>query len=105
MTTSLSGRRSQARAAGAAVNATIDQAVAQLKRERDEQWVAAKAAHNEQEATRHRFTREEVAGARAVRDAFGWHRVVRISAKSVTVETPYSWTDRIPLDKILEVAA
>ncbi len=30
----------------------------------------------------------------------GWRRVVRASAKSVTVETDYSWTDRIPWHKI-----
>lgn len=105
MTTSLSGRRSQARIAGAAINATIDEAVAQIRQERDDQWAAAKATHAEHEATRHRFTRDEVAGARAVKDSNGWHRVVRVSAKSVTVETPYSWTDRIALDKILQVAA
>lgn len=37
-----------------------------------------------------------------VRDRHGWHRVVRVSAKSVSVETGYSWTDRIPYDRIVE---
>lgn len=40
-----------------------------------------------------------------VRDRSGWHRVVRANAKSVSVETPWSWTDRIPLDRILETRA
>lgn len=44
-------------------------------------------------------------GAVLVSDRFGWHKVVRVSAKSVTVETPHSWTDRIALDKVLEVRA
>ena len=55
------------------------------------------------EADRTRLTAANVARATHVRDAHGWHRVVRISAKSVTVETGYSWTDRIPLDRILEI--
>jgi len=47
-------------------------------------------------------TPEQIKGATAVRDRFGWHRVVRVNAKSVTVETPYSWTERIALKDILE---
>jgi hypothetical protein len=43
-----------------------------------------------------------LAGARMVRDRHGWHRVVRVNRTSVTVQTPYSWTDRIPLSKLLE---
>ena len=42
------------------------------------------------------------AGARLVRDSYGWHRVIRVNAKSVSVETGYSWTDRIPLANVLE---
>ena len=52
-----------------------------------------------------KFTAADLVAARFVRDRFGWHRVVRVSAKSVTVETGYSWTDRIVLDKILEFRA
>jgi hypothetical protein len=37
-----------------------------------------------------------------VRDRHGWHRVVRVNAKTVSVETGYSWTDRIPLERIIE---
>ena len=42
------------------------------------------------------------ADARLVRDSLGWHRVVRVNTKSVSVETGYSWTDRIPLANVLE---
>lgn len=40
-----------------------------------------------------------------VRDRHGWHRVVRVSVKSVTVETPWTWTERIPRDRVIETAA
>lgn len=49
------------------------------------------------------FTTEELKAARAVRTSSGWHRVAKVNAKSVSVETGYSWTDRYTLDKILEV--
>ena len=42
------------------------------------------------------------ADACLVRDSYGWHRVIRVNAKSVSVETGYSWTDRIPLANVLE---
>lgn len=51
------------------------------------------------------FTTEELKVARAVRTSAGWHRVAKVNAKSVSVETGYSWTDRYTLDKILEVRA
>jgi len=57
------------------------------------------------EADRVRLTAADIAGAKLVRTSRGWHRVVRVSAKSVTVETPYSWTDRLPFDDILDVRA
>lgn len=38
----------------------------------------------------------------AVRDSTGWHRVVRVNAKTVTVETGWSWTDRIPHERVIE---
>lgn len=49
------------------------------------------------------FTRDELNAAKYVRDRHGWHKVARVSAKSVSVETGYDWTDRIPLARILEV--
>jgi hypothetical protein len=55
----------------------------------------------EADANAHRDVASLEPGA-FVRDRFGWHRVVRVSKKSVSVETAYTWTDRIPLEKILE---
>jgi hypothetical protein len=49
------------------------------------------------------FTEEQYKAAKAVRTARGWYKVARVNAKSVTVETGYSWTDRITRDKIIEV--
>lgn len=49
------------------------------------------------------FTEEDLRSARYVRDQHGWHEVARVNAKSVSVRTGYSWTDRIPRDRILEV--
>ena len=55
------------------------------------------------EAARVRLTREDLLGARAVRTRFGWHAVVRVNAKSVSVHTGYSWVDRVPFEDVLEV--
>lgn len=41
----------------------------------------------------------------AVRDRNGWHSVVRVNAKSVSVPSGYSWVDRIPLERIIETRA
>lgn len=54
---------------------------------------------------RDRLTRSDVEGATHVRTKLGWHKVVRVNAKSVTVETAYSWTDRYEFDEILEARA
>lgn len=95
------GARNGARLSEQAIREALARTAAQealrqdrLKQARD----AARAA----EKARPKLTAEDVRGAVVVRDCFGWHRVVRVSAKSVTVATPYSWTDRIPLDRVLE---
>jgi hypothetical protein len=66
---------------------------------------AGLAEARERETARVRFTdRVELAGATHVRDRHGWHAVVRVNAKSVTVKTAYSWTDSIPLAQVFEAA-
>jgi hypothetical protein len=37
-----------------------------------------------------------------VRDRYGWHEVVRVNARIVTVRTGYRWGDRIAIHEILE---
>ncbi|MTE24867.1 hypothetical protein [Microbacterium sp. ZXX196] len=53
------------------------------------------------EAERVRFTAADLKGARFVK-TFVWHRVVRVNAKSVSVESGYSWTDRLAIERITD---
>jgi len=55
------------------------------------------------EAARVRFVAADFVGAVAVRDRFGWHRVVRVNTTTVAVETGFSWTDRIPFENVLQI--
>jgi hypothetical protein len=73
--------------------------------ERVEHWKYKVRRYSLRVAERDRqvVTREDVLGATAVRDTYGWHRVAKVNAKSVTVKTGYSWTDRIEFRRILEV--
>lgn len=90
---------------GPSLDAQIDRALAEQQRqarEDEERRSAERVAAREAEKARPKPTADDVRGARFVRDSYGWHEVVRISAKSVTVKTPWSWTERIALDKVLE---
>ena len=90
------------------LDAQIDRALAEQRREKaiaNRAAIAKRKAAREAEKSRPKLTADDLRGATLVRDSLGWHHVVRVSAKSVTVATPYSWTDRIPLDRILEVRA
>ena len=58
--------------------------------------------HAVKERDRVPFTRDELTGAFAVRDQFGWHKVRKVNTKTVSVDSGYSWADLIPLDKILD---
>lgn len=94
--------RSAYRSRAASTERLVDESVAAVKAERDEQFDAARAEY----AERNRpipFTDEQYAAARAVRTRLGWYEVVRVNAQSVTVKTAYSWTDRVLRKKILEV--
>lgn len=70
--------------------------------EREVERLTRTLAYEQAEASRVRFTREDLSGAIVVRTTGGWHKVARVNAKTVSVETGYSWTDRIEFDKILE---
>lgn len=76
-------------------------------------WLAAKAAADDRDALGRRLAtaRRDAAAPRdlaslrpgsLVRTHLGWHRVVRVNRTSVSVETGYSWTDLIRLDRIIE---
>lgn len=101
-----SQRRSSARRGAQLAEQAIRDETARQAVERAREYEAAKVrrkAAREAEKARLKLTADDVKGARLVRDEFGWHAVVRVSAKSVTVKTVHSWTERISLDKILEV--
>lgn len=84
----------------AATEREIDAAVAEVKAERRAEFAAAKQAHADREAARRRYTREEVVGAGFVHDGHRWRKVVRVNTTTVSVESGYSWVDKIPFDKV-----
>jgi hypothetical protein len=99
-----SQRKTFAKHGAQAIEATIDaarQSVLAEQRANQERLIAEYRARNAPVP----FTRSELDAATHIRTSVGWHKVVRVNAKSVTVETGYSWTDRYALDKILEVRA
>jgi hypothetical protein len=98
----LSQRRSWARHGDRDIQRTIDAAKAELAADAAVERAAIKAASAEK-AKPVPYTTEQLMAATHVRTATGWHKVVRVSAKSVTVETGYSWTDRHSPAKVLQV--
>lgn len=77
-------------------------AAAALHRADDDLQVAeARSARDAADAAAHRDVPGLAVGD-LVRDQCGWHRVVRVNAKSVSVATPWSWTDRIEHLRIIE---
>lgn len=56
-------------------------------------------------ADRAQVTPEGIRAAAYVRDSHGWHQVRRCNRTTVSVETGYSWVDRIAFGKILETRA
>lgn len=55
------------------------------------------------ERDRKRLERSDIVGATHIRIGRFWYKVARVNAKSVSVETGYSWVDRYTFDKVLEV--
>lgn len=82
----------------------IDRNLKRIEAEKEAERRQAIAA-NQERYKRVPFTRDELEAARAIRTSSGWHRVVKVNTKSVTVSTGYSWNDRYELDKVLEVKA
>ena len=95
--------RAAYRARAAATERSVDAALAEVKAANAEEATERATAYAERTKPVP-FTPDELRAARAVRDAYGWHKVARVNAKSVSVETGYSWTDRIDITKILQVA-
>lgn len=103
MTVPLSRRRAGARNGARLAERAIDEALAAQQAERDRlraEGVARRKAEREAEKARVKFTAADLAGAEMIHDGFAWHRVIRVNAKSVTVTTPYSWTERVPIERV-----
>lgn len=49
------------------------------------------------------FTEADLKAATHLRDRNGWREIVKVNAKTVSVATGYSWTDRVARAAILEV--
>jgi len=102
MSLTLSQRRAWARHGDREIQRTIDQAKAELARDEAAERAERAAAHVDRHAPVP-FTADELKAATHVRTAVGWHKVVRVNVKTVTVSTGYSWTDRYAVGKVLEV--
>lgn len=100
----LSQRRSWAKHGDREIQRTIDQAKVELAADAAVEGAERLARYKEVTAPI-AYTTEQIKAATHIRTDIGWHKVVRISAKSVTVETGYSWTDRYALGRVLEVRA
>lgn len=99
-----SGNQSAARAVRAA-HGRADKAHREAA-ERIEKWEHRVRSLRQRitEVERVRFTPGQLKGAVFVRSKHGWHRVVRVNVKTVTVPSLVggSWTDTIPVESILE---
>jgi hypothetical protein len=102
VTASYSQRKTHARHGAQSINAVVDTAVAELKAAQAAEWKANKAAAEKAEQERVRLTRADIDGKTFVKTRTGWHRIARLNAKTVSVETGYSWVNRIPFDDILD---
>lgn len=103
MTVPLSRRRAGASNGARLAEQAIDAELARQQAERDAQHaegVARRKAEREAEKARVKFTAGDLVGAEIIHDGFSWRRVIRINAKSVTVTTAYSWTERVPIEQV-----
>lgn len=96
-----SQRKTFARQGAASIEAEVRAAVSAVAAQEAANRAVAKAAYENRHAAVP-FTAEELDAATHVRTIVGWHEVMRVNAKSVSVKTPYSWTDRHDIGKILE---
>ena len=85
----LGQRRSWAAHGDREIQRTIDEAVAEKAAQEATEGQERLAAYHEK-VKPVPYTLAELKSARYVRTDVGWHKVVRVNAKSVTVETGYS---------------
>jgi len=95
--------RSAYRARAAATERSIDEAKAQVKADRDAEQ-AKRSAEYAERTKPVPFAPEELRAARAVRTSYGWQRVLRVNAMTVTILGDFG-EYRIPQTTVLEVKA
>lgn len=91
------------RARAKKTNDDIAATLASVKAESAQAWKESRAAEKKAEADRVRLTRDDIIGALFVRTVVGWHKVRSVNKSTVSVDSGYSWSDKYPFDKILEV--
>lgn len=100
-------RRSMAKRSTAKVNREMAAFRAEMAAVEAKAYADLKASiEAEREANKH--AHRDIASLKPgdlVRTKYGWKRVEKANAKSVTVLTGYSWTDRIAHEMILETRA
>lgn len=95
--------RTAYRARSAATERSIDAALAEVKAQQEAEAAESRARYAERTKAVP-YTPEELHAARAVRTHYGWQRVIRVNAKSVTVSGDFG-DHRIPTATILEAQA
>jgi hypothetical protein len=98
----LSQRRTHLKRGAAGMAQIIETAKTELAEQQEEQFTASRATFAKR-IEKIDYTPEQYKTAKVVRTVTGWHKVVKVNAKSVTVATEYSWTDRIEVGRIIEV--
>jgi hypothetical protein len=91
----------QRRKEAAGIEQTIDKAMAEVAAAANARAAELTAAYNERTKAVP-FTEDELKAARVIRTAYGWYRLVRVNAKTVTAKDG-EWTARVLKNKILEV--
>ena len=95
--------RTAYRARTAATERSVDAALAEVKAAKEAAEAEAQAAYAKRTAPVP-FTEEELNAARAVRTFYGWHRVLRVNARTITVHGDFG-DHRIPKTTVREVRA
>jgi len=95
--------RTAYRARASATERSIDQAMAEVKEAQEAEQAELSARYAAKTAPVP-FTPGQLATARAARTIYGWHRIIRVNTKSVTVSGDFG-DHRIPTTTILEVRA
>lgn len=85
----------------AGIERRVDAAIAEVKAIKAQEQAERAAAYDERTKPVP-FTEEDLASARIVRTMYGWQRILRVNAKSVTVVGDFG-DYRIPKTTILEV--